>query len=207
MTVVEAIRQLLILNPNIHILACAPSNSAADLIAQRLTVLGTTQVFRLISLSRRFETLPKTLHKFSLVNDNNVFAIPSLEEMQKYRVLVSTCVTAGVLSGLGMKRGHFTHIFVDEAGQAKEPELMIPIKTLADASTNVILAGDNKQLGPIIHSQLAASLGLKESYLARIMQRDIYDLMKGKGVTYVWDFPCALSRLTIIYFGSGLRNL
>ncbi|KAG8954835.1 hypothetical protein FRC04_010317 [Tulasnella sp. 424] len=39
-TVVEAIRQVLRNDPQARILACAPSNSAADLIAQRLVPLG-----------------------------------------------------------------------------------------------------------------------------------------------------------------------
>jgi helicase MOV-10 len=39
-TVVEAIRQVLKKNPNARVLACAPSNSAADIITERLADLG-----------------------------------------------------------------------------------------------------------------------------------------------------------------------
>ncbi|EEB97806.1 hypothetical protein MPER_02800 [Moniliophthora perniciosa FA553] len=53
---------------------------------------------------------------------------------------------------------------------------MVPLKSLAGDKTNVILAGDNKQLGPIVHSALAAAFGLKTSYLSRIMDREIYSL-------------------------------
>jgi helicase MOV-10 len=65
---------------------------------------------------------------------------------------------------------------------------MLPIKSVADEFTNVVLAGDNKQLGPIVHSWIANSLGLKVSYLARIMQREIYGLHPdtisgGSGIT------------------------
>lgn len=176
-------QQLLIHSPSVRILACAPSNSAADLIAQKLLVLGRSQLFRLNSLSRKFEDLPKTLHSVSQVNENKIFAIPPREELERFRVIVSTCISGGIPEGLGLKRGHFTHIFIDEAGQAKEPEVMVPIKSIAGPSTNVILAGDNQQLGPVVHSRLARDLGLKTSYLDRLMGLDIYNLKKFSGVT------------------------
>ncbi|KAJ7096052.1 RNA helicase [Mycena epipterygia] len=175
-TIVEAINQLLLRDPDARILACAPSNSAADLIARNLLSLGTTQLFRLNALSRKYTDVPKDLIKFCAANDNQTFVLPVAEALRKYRVVVSTCLSGGVPANLGVKRGHFSHIFVDEAGQATEPEVMLPIKSSADKFTNVVLAGDNKQLGPIVNSWIACSLGLKVSYLARLMQREIYSL-------------------------------
>ncbi|KAJ6581930.1 P-loop containing nucleoside triphosphate hydrolase protein [Mycena capillaripes] len=189
-TIVETIRQLLLRDSEACILACAPSNSAADLIARNLMSLGTTQLFRLNSLSRKYENLPKDLVKFSAVNDNSTFVFPVVEDLRKYRVIVSTCLSGGVPANLGLKRGHFSHIFCDEAGQATEPEIMVAVKSIADESTNIVLAGDNKQLGPIVHSWIAQSLGLNVSYLARIMERELYSLdtqttMGGRGITIV----------------------
>ncbi|KAJ7266375.1 P-loop containing nucleoside triphosphate hydrolase protein [Mycena haematopus] len=189
-TIVEAIHQLLLRDSEACILACAPSNSAADLIARKLMFLGTAQLFRLNSLSRKYEELPAELRKFSAVNDNLTFVFPPVEDLRKYRVVVSTCLSGGVPASLGLRRGHFSHIFCDEAGQATEPEVMLPIKSIADSSTNIVLAGDNKQLGPIVHSWIAQSLGLKVSYLARIMHRELYSLdpqttMGGSGITIV----------------------
>lgn len=186
-TVVEAIRQLLDKNPDVKILACAPSNSAADLIAERLTVLGPSQLFRLNAASREYKTLPSGLRDFSLVNGNNVFAIPSLERMQSFRVIVSTCISGGVPHGLGVKRGHFTHIFVDEAGQCMEPDVMIPIRTMTGPQTNVVIAGDNRQLGPSVRSSVALALGLGKSFLTRIMELEVYNLETHTGITSV-DF-------------------
>lgn len=178
-------RQLLDRSPDARILACAPSNSAADLIAQRMLMLGASQLFRLNSLSRKVKDLPRTLLPFSQINGNNVFVVPTREALEKFRVVVSTCISGGIPQGLGLKPGHFTHIFIDEAGQAKEPEVMIPIKTISGPLTNVILAGDNQQLGPVIHSNLASKLGLKTSYLDRIMGLDIYNLGNFPGITWV----------------------
>jgi len=184
-TVVEAIRQLLDRDPKVSILACAPSNSAADLIAQKLQVLGPSQLFRLNAASREYKTLPEALREFSLVNGNLVFSVPSLERLERFRIIVATCVSAGILHGVGVRRGHYSHIFLDEAGQCMEPEAMIPVKTMADRWTNIVLAGDNKQLGPSIRSQVVRALGLNQSYLTRLMAREVYDLRTGTGSTYV----------------------
>ncbi|KAK0191971.1 P-loop containing nucleoside triphosphate hydrolase protein [Armillaria mellea] len=180
-TIVEAIEQLLKRDPDTRILACTPNNSAADLITQKLMHLGATDVFRMNSMTRKLGNLPKTLHNFSLINDNQAFAMPTLENVLKYRVVVSTCISAGALPCLGVKPGHFACIFIDEAGQGKEPEVMIPIKGLANKHTNVVLAGDLKQLGPVVHARLARDQGLKESYLARLMQRPCYGLSPWDG--------------------------
>jgi helicase MOV-10 len=184
-TIVEAMRQLLLQSPNARILACAPSNTAADIIANRLKVLGKSVLFRLNSLSRKTEDLNKDLHQYALVNDNNVFAFPLVEELKKYRVIVSTCITAGVLWGIGFKKGDFSHIFIDEAGHGEEPEIMIPFRTLGNESTNFVLAGDHRQLGPEINSPIARKFELQKSYLKRLMDREIYDEELGRGLTYV----------------------
>jgi superfamily I DNA and/or RNA helicase len=45
--------------------------------------------------------------------------------------------------------GFFTHIFIDEAAQASEPEILIPLSGLwQQKNCHVILSGDPKQLGP-----------------------------------------------------------
>ncbi|KAJ3573071.1 hypothetical protein NP233_g2668 [Leucocoprinus birnbaumii] len=190
-TLVEAIEQILRASPESKILACAPNNSAADLIAQKLVHLGPSDLFRLNSITRNVEEFPKTLKRFALINDNTVFAVPPPEDLAKYRVVVSTCLSGGIPASLGLKRGHFSHIFIDEAGQGKEPEVMVPIKSIAGKDTNVVLAGDNQQLGPIVHSSTARVLGLRQSYLARLMTLDIYSVESGRtgpggrGVTIV----------------------
>jgi hypothetical protein len=37
-----------------------------------------------------------------------------LETASHYRIVVCTCVSAGVLYSLGIKAGHFTHVIIDE---------------------------------------------------------------------------------------------
>ncbi|KAI0263051.1 P-loop containing nucleoside triphosphate hydrolase protein [Gloeopeniophorella convolvens] len=58
-TIVEAIKQILRLDPIARLLVCAPSNSAADIIAQRLSgTLGTNSLFRFYAPSRERKTVP-----------------------------------------------------------------------------------------------------------------------------------------------------
>lgn len=108
-----------------------------------------------------------------------------MAKLKRFRVIVSTCVSASFPYGVGMSRGHFSHIFFDEAGQATEPETMIAIKTMADNATNIVLSGDPRQLGPIIRSNVARELGLEISYLERLMSGEMYDEQKAHGSTYV----------------------
>ncbi|TFK49279.1 P-loop containing nucleoside triphosphate hydrolase protein [Heliocybe sulcata] len=185
--IVEAICQLLTKDQNHRIIACAQSNRAADTIALKLRLANVQPdaMLRLNAMSRSIEDLPPELRPFCPINGNNVFATPSLKELSAYRVVVCTSVSGGIPSGLGVKRGHFSHVFIDEAGQSAEPESMIPILSLAGRSTNVILAGDTCQLGPVIESRIAADLGLKESFLDRIMKMDIYNVQPWRDMTIV----------------------
>jgi len=101
--------------------------------------------------------------------------MPVHERLLAFRVVVSTCSSAGVLQTLNVPRGHFSHIVIDEAAQAEEPLAMIPIMTFANADTNVILAGDPNQFSPAIKSRIASSAGLGMSYLKRLMlMREVY---------------------------------
>ncbi|KAH6905317.1 RNA helicase [Coprinopsis sp. MPI-PUGE-AT-0042] len=174
-TIVEAIRQVIQKNPQARILACAPSNSAADLIAERLCVgLGPDVLFRMYAPSRSKDQMPDGLRNHVYINTDGNYSVPIMMKMKSFRVIVATCVAASMVSGIGMPRGHFSHIFIDEAGQATEPEAFISIKTMSDSLTNIILSGDPKQLGPIIRSPIARILGLENSYLQRLMESEAY---------------------------------
>lgn len=141
-------------------------------------------MFRLNAPSRNKDRLPTVLADFSRVV-GDTFAVPPLEELKKFRVIVATCLSSFVPYGIGFIRGHFSHIFVDEAGQASEPEALIAIKSLANENTNVILSGDPKQLGPIIRSDVAIRLGLGISFLDRLTNMPLYDEDSKSGITYV----------------------
>ncbi|KEP52558.1 putative RNA helicase [Rhizoctonia solani 123E] len=183
-TIVECISQLLD-NDQVRVLACAPSNPASDVIAERLISLRglqPAQLLRLNAKGRPEDELPEDLVPYSIREDNH-FSVPSLDKLNSYRVVVSTCSSAALLFKHGVNPGAFTHIFVDEAGQGSEPEVMIPILTMSGPKTNIILGGDPKQLGPVIRSPFARPLGLNLSYLERLMVSPAYDEVAMRGVS------------------------
>ncbi|KAL2912277.1 hypothetical protein HK105_208268 [Polyrhizophydium stewartii] len=172
-TLVESIKQIFSRDRNSRILVCAPSNSAADLLLERLaTTVGRADMFRLNALERSQPSSFTGLDEFSCkpTSGRSAYTIPPLDRLLRFRIIVSTCCAAASLAGVGVPGDHFSHIFVDEAGQALEPEIMIALNTFAQPTTaNVVLAGDHKQLGPILHSRLAKHFGLGVSLLERLM--------------------------------------
>ena len=62
---------------------------------------------------------------------------------------------------------HFTHIFMDECGQAMEPECLIPIAGLLNPENisggQFVMAGDPKQLGPVLRSPVAIEVCFLDS--------------------------------------------
>uniref|UniRef100_A0A8C1I6V5 RNA helicase n=1 Tax=Cyprinus carpio TaxID=7962 RepID=A0A8C1I6V5_CYPCA len=167
-TVVEAIKQVNKSEATTHILACAPSNSACDLLCERLLgYVDAHRLYRLCAPSRDPCTLP------NWNKDHNSFQLPSRDDLMKRSVIVVTLVTAGRLVSGGVPNGHFTHIFIDEAGQAVESECIIGIAGLLDpVKGQLVLAGDPQQLGPILRSPLAQLHGLGQSLLERLMTQN-----------------------------------
>ena len=144
--------------------------AAADLICEKLSKKGIRNMLRLNGMLRNEGDVPSSVKPFTskgLAFDT--FNIPTLAELQQYDVIVSTCTSAGYLASRSSLPGWFTHVFVDEAAQALEPEVLIPVST-AEPGALVVLAGDFKQLGPIIRSPEAARLGLDTPLLDRIVQ-------------------------------------
>eukprot|EP00064_Thunnus_orientalis_P005544 superscaffoldBa00000547_g5558 len=166
-TLVEAIKQIEKTQTSCHILACAPSNSAADLLCEKIVVhVDKRKVYRMYASSRDPKCVPERLKACSnLVGECYVY--PAKEELMEYKILVTTLLTAGRLVTGNIPTGHFTHVFVDEAGHAVEPECLIPLAGLLHAeSGQVVLAGDPKQLGPILRSPFALKFGMGRSHPA-----------------------------------------
>lgn len=92
----------------------------------------------------------------------------------RHRITIGTCTTLGTLYNMGFPRGHFSHVLVDEAGQATEPEIMIPLNFIHSDHGQVILAGDPMQLGPVVLSKLADYFGYGEAFLSRLLRQFPY---------------------------------
>jgi len=166
-TMVESIKQVWRLIPGSKILATAPSNAATDVLTTRIIDhIPPSQILRYYAPSRDESKVPAAIKKVS----NLVQSTSSVEDVSKYRVVIMTLVTSGRLSLAQLPKGHYTHVFIDEAGHATEPEALIPISgLLANGAGSLVMAGDPKQLGPVIRAPVALGHGLQTSMLERLM--------------------------------------
>ncbi|KAF3688597.1 RNA helicase Mov10l1 [Channa argus] len=169
-TLIEAILQVYHFLPSSRVLVCTPSNSAADLICIRLHNSGflhAASLARINASSRQDEAIPDMLRVYSRAGED-------IRHASFHRIVVTTCSSAGMLYNIGLQVGHFTHVFLDEAGQATEPESLIPISCASAKDGQIVLAGDPCQLGPIVKSKLATAFGLGVSLLERLMANPLY---------------------------------
>nr|XP_055057100.1 RNA helicase Mov10l1 isoform X3 [Misgurnus anguillicaudatus] len=156
--------------PCSRVLVCTPSNSAADLICLRLHqsgYLNTASLARVNATCRPEESMPEELRQYARAGED-------IRHASFHRIVVSTCSSAGMMYQIGLRDGHFTHVFLDEAGQATEPETLIPLGLLSEEGGQIVLAGDPKQLGPVIKSKIASAFGLGVSFLERLMRLPLY---------------------------------
>ncbi|XP_076023313.1 putative helicase mov-10-B.2 [Genypterus blacodes] len=182
-TLAEAIKQLQ--QTSVNILACAHLNRAADLLCTEILKDNPEEnsVFRFYCLSYPVKKIPAELQRHCNLEDNMI-VIPSIEELMQYQVIVSTLVNVSRLVTGGLPRGHFSSIFVDDAGQVAETECIIPLADLLDPERGqVVLAGDPKQLGYTNTANLVKIHGIDESLMERLMKRDLYHRLNRRFIT------------------------
>ncbi|NXH74213.1 M10L1 helicase, partial [Hydrobates tethys] len=170
LTVIEAILQIHYTLPDSRILVCAPSNAATDLICLRLhqsNLLKPGAMVRVNASFRSAEQIDDMVKPYCEDGDD-------IRKASWFRIIITTCSSAGLFYQTEIRLGHFTHVILDEAGQANEPESLIPIGLISEANGQIVLVGDPKQLGPVIKSKIALSFGLNMSLLERLTSREIY---------------------------------
>ncbi|KAM8820130.1 RNA helicase Mov10l1 [Eudromia elegans] len=170
LTIVEAILQIHYTLPDSRILVCAPSNTATDLICLRLhesNLLKPGAMVRVNASCRSPEQIDDIVKPYCRDGEDIWKAL-------WFRIIITTCSSAGLFYQTGTRLGHFTHVILDEAGQASEPESLIPLGLISEANGQIVLVGDPKQLGPVIKSEVAVAFGLNVSLLERLMSRSMY---------------------------------
>lgn len=171
-TVVEAILQLAIRRDK-KVLVTAPSNSACDGLLNSLKVhLKRDKLLRLNAYSRSAAEFSEDFLAYCNYNSSTQeFPFPIKEKFLEYDVVVATSSLAGKLYNYGIPFGHFDSVFVDECGYAMEPEVLSALLSVLNnqVTSHVVIAGDPKQLGPVVANKTAGRLGLGKSYLERIL--------------------------------------
>ncbi|KAL4423314.1 hypothetical protein ABPG77_006109 [Micractinium sp. CCAP 211/92] len=182
-TLVECALQLLETYDHARLLLCAPQNYSADLLCSSLAAagLGPEEVLRLNDPRRPAFTAKEDVLPFCTFSEaSRMFTLPTRAEVEARRVVVATCCAAALIQE-GEFEGcpcSFTHVLIDEAGQALLPEALVPLGLLAPPPAvatleaaaaqpgwGAVLCGDPRQLGPIVRSKAAAAAGLAASLL------------------------------------------
>ncbi len=209
-TLVEAVR--ITLQSEKQVLVCAPTNTAVDLLCEKLNGIG-VRVLRLghparisedllsTSLDGRVTKSPyykdiKNLRKnaeeyFRMASKyKRVFGKEDAQQraafyaearncLKEARLLEDyitddllkevqvICCTPVVSANKLLQKKTFNTLFFDEASQALEPMVWIPLTKC----NRVILCGDNCQLPPVVKSKKAAAEGLGITMLDRCMKK------------------------------------
>ncbi|XP_050666667.1 probable RNA helicase armi [Leptidea sinapis] len=187
-TVVETVLQLLKNIPESRLLIATPSNSASNIITERLIEYREKFSGSTVRLIANYlvssENIPDKIKPYCATIDiakensskSNHFIKDKMNlncqksYIGRHRVTIATCNCVGALYYMGFPKGHFTHILIDEAGQALEPEIMIPLSFTDKNNGQVILAGDPMQLGPVVLSKYCKEFGLDISFLCRLLE-------------------------------------
>jgi DNA polymerase III delta prime subunit len=167
----------------ISVLVVTPSNGASNLIVSKLLVAlqrdnrrCEKKILRVVAASRSPDEVPTDVRTCCCIHDvfdSNQgktiegFRAPTRDEVDQASVVVVTLGSCGRLFGMHPDLA-FTHVVVDEGGQATEPELAAALQF--DGSPRVVIAGDPKQLGPITVSMAARAKGMDRSPLVRLIE-------------------------------------
>ncbi|XP_073812312.1 uncharacterized protein [Musca autumnalis] len=190
-TLVEAILQVL-KRDDTKILVTASSNAACDEVALRLCrTLSQLDMKRAIvriyaqTSEARIENFDDLLLEHSNLY-TNVHFYPDIEVLHEYRIVVCTMsVVAKLATGKFGRNSNggtlYTHLFIDEVAAATEVEALMPITSVLTPKSCLIIAGDHKQLGPIVKSKRAEEFNLGVSLMDRLLKRECYSVNTDTG--------------------------
>jgi len=187
-----------------HILICAPSDPAADIILHRLsTYLEATELLRLNRPARTFAEVPGAVLPFCYVSQDK-FDLPPFRQLMSYKVVVTTCRDASLLLYARLTNCdlytaeyslrtvihpcdpqpsevalHWTALLMDESAQAIEPDALIPLTIVAPPLGSVKLAFTPLVVMAGDEHQLGPrtslrSTPLRTSLFARLFARPVY---------------------------------
>ncbi|BFZ02836.1 hypothetical protein BsWGS_05875 [Bradybaena similaris] len=188
-TLAQATMSLLKDRPNARILICTQSNSAADLyITKHLDNFfkkhqKKLSMLRLIAKERPVSSVPPEVLPYCFCPMGKKFEYPNKEYIELQHLVLTTVENSMQLTRLGLPN-FFTHIFIDEAGQVLECEILMPL-TLAGPKTCVVLTGDHHQIGPMVYSQEARRQKFDESILVRLF--NYYEQIANCGVSQITE--------------------
>ena len=171
-TIVEIIKQV-VSRGNVRVLVTAPSNAAADHVSSLLLRGGgsidPSKFLRINAHGRDVNSIPEQVMLCSLWNQStHGFAAAGVDEFARASVVAMTCAMAAKYACASDEYlDSFDLVVADEAGHATEPETIAAFAKHLKSTGTLVIAGDHKQLGPIIQSPFAQEI-LGVSMLERL---------------------------------------
>lgn len=194
-TLAEIVVQLATHCKGSRILVSTQSNSAANLILSKLIEtrrFTKRDLIRVVgALVYSSDNTPAELKQycatFSSANpvsgankkdvdpDSEIRVEMDLEMLCEYQVVIVTCGSVSRFLQMKLSASHFTHLLLDEAGQCLETEAIVAISLMAGTDTQIVLAGDEKQLGPVVARPELEETGFGVSLFERMMKIKYYN--------------------------------
>ena len=130
----------------LRILVCTQQHTSADAYLQMYRDLTKKSepitVFRLVSQDTWRNPTMKKFYK-STAEFKRDIERSSYRNRQRF-LIVTTCLTARQINN-ALPHSFFTHIFLDEGAQMREPEAVAPL-CMAGQNTKIVIAGDKYQV-------------------------------------------------------------
>ena len=131
---------------SLRILVCTQQHNSADTYLEMYNKRATQKPITIIRLitehTWKNSAHPQHIYK-TVKNFKKMMEHPSCQNNQHFLV-ITTCLTAKKISDF-LPRGFFTHIFLDEGAQMREPEAIAPL-CMASEDTKIVIAGDKYQV-------------------------------------------------------------
>lgn len=215
-TLVEIIVQLMTCKPTANILVCTQSNTAANLVLTRLLQtnrLNTKEIVRVLSLSVMDKhSMPPELLEYCAIlrkqsiDDEVEESSISKENILSKRLVIITCGSVGYFTLLDLPQTHFTHLIMDEAAQCFETECIVPLKLIDRENGQLILAGDEKQLGPVTFLEALSHYKYDLSLFERLLQSSQSDTTNILNNNYR-SAPLILKLFNDLFYNSRLQPM
>jgi hypothetical protein len=168
-TLIETAGQICQRDLSARVMICAQSNNCVDDLAARLLRINCVKTKEMIRLcSKRYHA---ELEEMKAKIPRCFTVDPELADAK--RVVITTNLMAYKL------KQPFDYVLMDEAGHATLTESLVPCSRVKDDGC-FVLAGDPKQLGPVVQSIEAGKKGLHESLLDRMFSHHLYGRHGGK---------------------------
>ncbi|XP_071943704.1 3'-5' exoribonuclease HELZ2-like [Antedon mediterranea] len=191
-TMAESVKKIL-LKDDTTVLICTMSNSSADLyitdyldkyLNKSYSKRKCPKLLRVYASRRRINTIPSEVKKYCLIDKTtNTINLPTKRDVIRSRVVICTLNMTLTLVRLNVK-GYFTHILIDEAGQALETQAIMPL-AMAERTTCIAIAGDHMQMSPKVYSEEARIAGFDQSILKRL--HDHYENTGDKNTIFLYN--------------------